>query len=183
MAPARGAERAWRGNGGLRCSGDWALAALGGGSPPGAAPAPSWLLTSVFPGFPPAQPSALLFSPRGSRRSGSTGAVPAPLYKAPAGPFGKRISFFLDAFPDLGVMEGLRAARAPAGLREEEPGSLGPQPHAPGTKAPLLEPWPQGPLGQAHSLRLGPSECFLLLPQIRSEKVSSRRGRARGGGR
>ena len=41
--------------------------------------------------------------------------------KAPAGPFGKRISFFLDAFPDLGVMEGLRAARAGARLREEEP--------------------------------------------------------------
>lgn len=53
----------------------------------------------------------------------------------------------------------------------------------PGTTAPLLAPWPQGPLGQAHNLRLGPSDCFLLLPQIRSEKVSSRRGRARGGGR
>lgn len=78
----------------------------------------------------------------GSPRSGSTDAAPARLYKAPAGPFGKRISFFLDAFPDLGVMEGLSAARARARLREEEPGSSGPQPHA-GTKAPLLEPWPR----------------------------------------
>lgn len=83
----------------------------------------------------------------GSRRSGSTGAVPAPpLYKAPAGPFGKRISFFLDAFPDLGVMEGLGAARARARLREEEPGSWGPQPHAGnhGTPPGALAPGPFG---------------------------------------
>lgn len=69
------------------------------------------------------QPSlpGVLSSPVGSARSRSAGANPARLYKAPAGPFGKRISFFLDAFPDLGVMEGLRAARAGARLREEEP--------------------------------------------------------------
>lgn len=66
----------------------------------------------------PSLPGALLFSPMGSPcsgRSGSTDAAPARLYKAPAGPFGKRISFFLDAFPDLGVMEGLSAARARPG--------------------------------------------------------------------
>lgn len=78
----------------------------------------------------PSLPGALLSSPMGSVRSRSAVANPARLYKAPAGPFGKRISFFLDAFPDLGIMEGLRAARAWAKLREEEPGSSGPQPRA-----------------------------------------------------
>lgn len=179
-----GAERAWRGNSGLPRGGDsvrvqlWEVAVLRapplhprGSSPP----------CSQRSHRPSCRPPLLS---DGLPGSGSTGAVPAPLYKAPADPFGKRISFFLDAFPDLGVMEGLSAARARARLREEEPGSWGPQPHAAaGTKAPLLEPWPPSPVGQAHNLRPGPSDCSLLLPQIRSEKVSSRRGRARGGGR
>lgn len=46
---------------------------------------------------------------RGSARSDSASAIPSGFYKAPAGPFGKRISFFLDAFPDLGATEGLCA--------------------------------------------------------------------------
>lgn len=75
----------------------------------------------------------------GSGSSGSAGAVPAQLYKAPAGPFRKRISFFLDAFPDLGIMEGLRAARVPARLREEELGGWAPN-LAPGNQSTLLEP-------------------------------------------
>lgn len=71
--------------------------------------------------------------------------------------------------PGQGSGRRSRAARAP---------SL-----TPGTSAPLLEPWPRGPLGQAPNLRLRPPDCSLLLPQIPSETVSSRKGRARGGGR
>lgn len=123
----------------------------------------------------------LLSSPMGSVRSRSAGAVPAQLYKAPAGPFGKRISFFLDAFPDLGIMEGLRAARAWARLREEELGSSGPQPRA-GNQSTPSQALDRDPLGQPHNLRLGPPD-YILLPQIPSETVCSRKGRARGGGR
>lgn len=131
----------------------------------------------------PSLPGALS-SPMGSTRSGSAGANPAWLYKAPAGPFGKRISFFLDAFPDLGVMEGLRAARARARLREEEPDGSGPQPRAQEPRHPLSPPraLAPGPFGQAGNLCLDPPDCFLLPPQIPSETVSSRKGRAQGGG-
>lgn len=125
----------------------------------------------------PSLPGALLPSPMGSVRSRSAGTVPVRLYKAPAGPFGKRISFFLDAFPDLGVMEGLRAPRAGTMLREEEPGRSRQEPRHPSQALAL------GPLGQAHNLRPGPPDRVLLLPQIPSETVSSRKGRARGGGR
>lgn len=59
-------------------------------------------------------PSALFLFSRGSASSDSAGAIPSGFYKAPAGPFGKRISFFLDAFPDLGATEGLCAARVAA---------------------------------------------------------------------
>lgn len=97
----------------------------------------------------PSLPGALC-SWLGSVRSGSADAVPARLYKAPAGPFGKRISFFLDAFPDLGVMEGLHAAHAGARLREEEPGSSGPQPSARNQGA-LSQALARGPLGQPYN--------------------------------
>lgn len=130
----------------------------------------------------PSLPGALLSSPMGSVRSRSAVANPARLYKAPAGPLGKRISFFLDAFPDLGIMEGLRAARAWAKLREEEPGSSGPQPRAGNQRTPSQD-LALGPLGQAHNLRLGPPDYILLLPQIPSETVCSRKGRALVGGR
>lgn len=104
----------------------------------GVAPVPSRLLTLVLQTFAPARPSsALLFSSRGSARPSSVGAIPARLYKAPAGPFGKRISFFLDAFPDLGATEGLCAARAGAGLPEEELGGPGPR------TLETLETWPR----------------------------------------
>lgn len=121
----------------------------------------------------------------GSGRSRSPGALPARLYKAPAGPFGKRISFFLDAFPDLGVMEGLRAARAQARLREEELAARAPS-LAPRNQPPTPPPsraLARSPFGQVHNLRPGPPDCFFPLLQIPSETVSSRMGRARGGGR
>lgn len=57
----------------------------------------------------PRIPSAPFLFTRGSARSDSTSAIPSGFYKVPAGPFGKRISFFLDAFPDLGATEGLCA--------------------------------------------------------------------------
>lgn len=120
----------------------------------------------------------------GSGRSRSARALPARLYKAPAGPFGKRISFFLDAFPDLGVMEGLRAARARARLGEEELAARAPS-LAPRNQPPTPHPraLARSPFSQAHNLRPGPPDCFFLLLQIPSETVSSRKGRARGGGR
>lgn len=98
----------------------------------------------------PGLPGALFSSRLGSVRSGSADAVPARLYKAPAGPFGKRISFFLDAFPDLGVMEGLHAAHAGARLREEEPGSSGPQPSS-RNQGTLSQALARGPLGQPYN--------------------------------
>lgn len=82
-----------------------------GCDPLGVAPEPSRVLTfvlqSVLTG--PRLPSTPLLSTRGSARSDSASAIPSGFYKAPAGPFGKRISFFLDAFPDLGATEGLCA--------------------------------------------------------------------------
>lgn len=75
------------------------------------------------------------------------------------------------------------ASRAPGpGSGRRSPVARAPS-LTPGTTAPLLQPWPQGLLGQAHNFRLGPPDYFLLLPQIRLEMVSSRKGRARGGGR
>lgn len=62
----------------------------------------------------PSLPSGPFLFMRGSASSDSAGAIPSGFYNAPAGPFGKRISFFLDAFPDLGAMEGLCAARVAA---------------------------------------------------------------------
>ena len=94
---------------------------LGGCGQPGVARAPSWLLTSVLRAFPPAQPSRRPLLSGGLCALQIGWRTPRSALEAPAGPFGKRISFFLDAFPDLGVMEGLRAARAGARLREEEP--------------------------------------------------------------
>lgn len=147
-----------------------ARAVWGGCGPRGVAPAPSWLLTSVLRAFPPAcLPGALLSSPMGSVRSRSAVANPARLYKAPAGPFGKRISFFLDAFPDLGIMEGLRAARAWAKLREEEPGSSGPQPRA-GNQSTPSQDLARGPLGQAHNLRLGRLTIFFFCHRSRRRR-------------
>ena len=142
-----GAERAWQGSRGLQCCKGLSAVQCWGA-----------VVSRAWPerprgSSPPCsershQPSlaGVLSSPVGSARSSSAGANPARLYKAPAGPFGKRISFFLDAFPDLGVMEGLRAARARARLREEEPDEQGPQPLAREPWHPLfpLEPWPGG---------------------------------------
>lgn len=83
-----------------------------GCDPLGVAPEPSRVLTLVLQALSPAETSKHPFSSlqgRGSARSDSASAIPSGFYKASAGPFGKRISFFLDAFPDLGATEGLCA--------------------------------------------------------------------------
>lgn len=93
----------------------------------------------------PRLPSTPFLFTRGSARSHSASAIPSGFYKAPAGPFGKRISFFLDAFPDLGATEGLcagsRLSLAWGG------GAGGPDPPK-NTAAP-------GPFGQTLNFRLG----------------------------
>lgn len=78
-------------------------------------------------------------------------AIPSGFYKAPAGPFGKRISFFLDAFPDLGATEGLCAGSRRSLAWGGGAGGLDPQ----NTASP-------GPFGQTLNFRLGLLDCFLL---------------------
>lgn len=138
---------------------------------------PRWSERSHRPSF----PGALLCSPMVSARFGSAGAVPARLYKLTPARSESGFPFSWTRFLTWALWRGsVRRAPGPGSGRRSRAArapSL-----TPGTKAPLLKPCSRGPLGQAHNLRLRLPDCYLLLPQIPSETVSSKKGRARGGG-